>query len=159
MPVCVRAARSLQAFSCALHLAVIRLFVESILRYGLPPQFQAAVIKPLPKMEARLRAALATNFGTGGCVWVRGRTSRIAWDDHAVMAWVSAHWLLHTIEHACRCCTVTCEKPTQPSSETNPNTSDVNYWKEDAAVAAAAGALASEIDQYPYISITLNTGD
>jgi hypothetical protein len=32
----------------------------------------------------------------------------------------------------------------------------VSYWKEDAA-AAAAGALASEIDQYPYISITMNT--
>jgi V-type H+-transporting ATPase subunit C len=47
------------------HLAVIRLFVESILRYGLPPQFQAAVVKPLPKMEARLRAVLLASFGTG----------------------------------------------------------------------------------------------
>jgi V-type H+-transporting ATPase subunit C len=27
-----------EAFSCYVHLAVIRLFVESILRYGLPPQ-------------------------------------------------------------------------------------------------------------------------
>lgn len=59
-----------QAFSCYLHLAVIRLFVESILRYGLPPQFQAAVVKPLPKMEARLRAVLAASFGTGG--WAVG---------------------------------------------------------------------------------------
>eukprot|EP00878_Enallax_costatus_P006736 GHUV01007062.1.p1 GENE.GHUV01007062.1~~GHUV01007062.1.p1 ORF type:complete len:354 (+),score=90.62 GHUV01007062.1:158-1219(+) len=54
-----------EAFSCYIHMAVIRLFVESILRYGLPPQFQAAVIKPLPKMEARLRTVLATTFGTG----------------------------------------------------------------------------------------------
>jgi hypothetical protein len=57
----------LQAFGCYMHMSVIRLFVESILRYGLPPQFQAAVVKPLPKMEARLRTALAANFGTGEC--------------------------------------------------------------------------------------------
>eukprot|EP00775_Hariotina_reticulata_P014548 gene14548-104_t len=69
----------------------------SILRYGLPPQFQAVVVKPLPKMDTRLRTVLATSFGT-----------------------------------------------------------DLSYWKEDAA-AAAAGALASEMDQFPYISITLNT--
>lgn len=55
-----------------MHLAVIRLFVESILRYGLPPQFQAAVIKPLPKMDARLRAVLLATFGTGG-----SRTHRV----------------------------------------------------------------------------------
>lgn len=59
--------KTAQAFSCYVHLAVIRLFVESILRYGLPPQFQAAVVKPLPKMEARLRAVLLASFGTGGC--------------------------------------------------------------------------------------------
>jgi hypothetical protein len=58
-----------------MHMSVIRLFVESILRYGLPPQFQAAVVKPLPKMEARLRTALAANFGTGarhGAAVLRG---------------------------------------------------------------------------------------
>lgn len=48
-----------------MHMCVVRLFVESILRYGLPPQFQAAVVKPLPRMEARLRTVLATTFGTG----------------------------------------------------------------------------------------------
>jgi hypothetical protein len=61
-----------QAFGCYMHMSVIRLFVESILRYGLPPQFQAAVVKPLPKMEARLRTALAANFGTGARQMVCG---------------------------------------------------------------------------------------
>lgn len=89
-----------EAFSCYVHLAVIRLFVESILRYGLPPQFQAAVVKPLPKMEARLRAVLLASFGT-----------------------------------------------------------DVHYWKDDGSSAAAAGALASEMDQHPYVSITISTGE
>lgn len=58
-----------EAFSCYVHLAVVRLFVESILRYGLPPQFQGAVVKPLPKMEARLRAVLASAFGTDSEFW------------------------------------------------------------------------------------------
>jgi hypothetical protein len=35
--------------------------------------------------------------------------------------------------------------------------SDVHYWKDDGTV--TAGALASEIDQYPYVSITISTGD
>eukprot|EP00879_Flechtneria_rotunda_P001770 GHRR01001934.1.p1 GENE.GHRR01001934.1~~GHRR01001934.1.p1 ORF type:complete len:374 (+),score=111.37 GHRR01001934.1:96-1217(+) len=85
-----------EAFSCYMHLSVIRLFVESILRYGLPPQFQAAVVKPLPKMEVRLRAVLAQTFGT-----------------------------------------------------------DCAYWKDDGTV--NAGGLVSELDQYPYVSLTLVT--
>jgi len=58
-----------EAFVSWMHLCVVRLFVESILRYGLPPAFQAAVVKPLPKMEVRLRTALATTFGTGVSYW------------------------------------------------------------------------------------------
>ncbi|KAI8468810.1 MAG: vacuolar H+ ATPase V1 sector, subunit C [Monoraphidium minutum] len=58
-----------EAFSCYIHLAVVRLFVESILRYGLPPQFQGVVVKPLPKMEARLRGVLAGAFGTDSEYW------------------------------------------------------------------------------------------
>jgi hypothetical protein len=34
---------------------------------------------------------------------------------------------------------------------------DVQYWKDDGAV--TAGALASEIDQHPYVSITISTGE
>jgi hypothetical protein len=58
-------AAGLQAFSSFMHLVVIRMFVESILRYGLPPAFLAAVVKPLPKMDVKLRAVLAEAFGTG----------------------------------------------------------------------------------------------
>lgn len=36
---------------------------------------------------------------------------------------------------------------------------DVHYWKDDGSSAAAAGALASEIDQHPYVSITISTGE
>ena len=54
-----------QAFSSWVHLIAIRLFVESILRYGLPPAYQAAVMAPADKSEARLRQVLSTTFAGG----------------------------------------------------------------------------------------------
>merc|ERR1712037_744217 len=46
-----------------MHMLTIRIFVESILRYGLPPKFQAAVIKPNKKCDVKVRAVLANHFG------------------------------------------------------------------------------------------------
>ncbi|KXZ57041.1 ATPvC1 [Gonium pectorale] len=54
-----------EAFSCYVHALVVRLFVESILRYGLPPAFQAVVVRPLDKAEGKLRAELESAFGDG----------------------------------------------------------------------------------------------
>ncbi|GFR43163.1 hypothetical protein Agub_g4212 [Astrephomene gubernaculifera] len=54
-----------EAFSCYMHVLVVRLFVESILRYGLPPSFQAAVVRPQEKSETKLRAELESTFGGG----------------------------------------------------------------------------------------------
>ena len=48
-----------------MHIFSVRLFVESILRYGLPPQFLAAVMKPVEKLEVKLRNQLASAFGDG----------------------------------------------------------------------------------------------
>lgn len=52
-----------EAFSAWIHICAVRLFVESILRYGLPPQFLAALMKPVPKTAVKLRKVLATTFG------------------------------------------------------------------------------------------------
>ena len=65
-----------------MHLCVVRLFVESILRYGLPPQFQAVAVRPLPRMEARLRAVLASAFGTGASCARAGARARAACFAH-----------------------------------------------------------------------------
>lgn len=46
---------------------MIRLFVESVLRYGLPPGFVAGVIQPKQKAEKKLRALLE-GFGDAGSV-------------------------------------------------------------------------------------------
>lgn len=52
-----------EVFSAQMHLLTTRLFAESILRYGLPPAFQAAVVAPNGKTEKKLRGALETIFG------------------------------------------------------------------------------------------------
>ncbi|KAK9815311.1 hypothetical protein WJX72_001409 [[Myrmecia] bisecta] len=55
-----------EAFSAWIHICAIRLFVESILRYGLPPQFLGVLIKPNPKTTTKLRKQLTSMFGTAG---------------------------------------------------------------------------------------------
>jgi V-type H+-transporting ATPase subunit C len=52
-----------ELFSAWIHLKVARLFVESVLQYGLPPQFLALLLKPtvskdMEKSEKKLRLAL-----------------------------------------------------------------------------------------------------
>lgn len=55
-----------EAFSSWIHVTAIRLFVESILRYGLPPQFLPVLMRPNPKNQGALRKVLAANFGAVG---------------------------------------------------------------------------------------------
>lgn len=60
-----------EAFTCWAHLMAIRMFVESILRYGLPPAYQAAMIMPVDKKESQLRKSLGATFGGGKAdLWV-----------------------------------------------------------------------------------------
>ncbi|CAL8076677.1 unnamed protein product [Calicophoron daubneyi] len=47
-----------EAFSAMVHTKALRVFVESVLRYGLPVDFQAVLIKPNKKSEKRLRDVL-----------------------------------------------------------------------------------------------------
>lgn len=48
-----------------MHVKVMRLFVESILRYGLPPNFQALIMIPHKKTEKRLLELLKQWQGHG----------------------------------------------------------------------------------------------
>jgi len=47
-----------EAYSAMVHLKAVRVFVESVLRYGVPPNFQAALLKPAPRKEVQLRKHL-----------------------------------------------------------------------------------------------------
>ena len=55
-----------EAFSAWTHISAVRLFTESVLRYGLPPSFQAAIVKPMPRCEEKARKALLSAFGSYG---------------------------------------------------------------------------------------------
>ncbi|VDP73980.1 unnamed protein product [Echinostoma caproni] len=47
-----------EAFSAMIHTKALRVFVESVLRYGLPVDFQAVLIQPNRKAHKRLREVL-----------------------------------------------------------------------------------------------------
>jgi V-type H+-transporting ATPase subunit C len=55
-----------EALSAWVHICAVRLFVESVLRYGLPPNFLGAIIEPHGRTEAKLRKALTSEFGSHG---------------------------------------------------------------------------------------------
>ena len=47
-----------EAFIAWIHMKALRVFVESVLRYGLPVNFQAAVCLPKAKIGPKFRKAL-----------------------------------------------------------------------------------------------------
>jgi len=52
-----------EAFIAWIHLKAIRVFVESVLRYGLPTNFQAMLLLPNKNKQSKLRKALAELYG------------------------------------------------------------------------------------------------
>ena len=58
----------MQAFSAWIHICAVRLFCESILRYGVPPKFLAALVKPNAKQVQKLRKLLAAIFASNGAL-------------------------------------------------------------------------------------------
>lgn len=53
-----------EAFVAWMHIKVIRVFVESVLRYGLPVDFTAVLYKVTSGKEVQLTGALDKTFGT-----------------------------------------------------------------------------------------------
>jgi len=51
-----------EAFQVLVHLKIVRLFVESVLRYGLPANYTGLVVKPEPKTTKRTLDTLTTHF-------------------------------------------------------------------------------------------------
>lgn len=51
-----------EAFQILVHLKVVRLFVESVLRYGLPAQYIGVLIKPNPKQAKKTLQLLMSHF-------------------------------------------------------------------------------------------------
>jgi len=55
-----------EAFIIWLHMKAVRVHVESILRYGLPANYQALLLLPKKKQEKKLRQTLKELFATAG---------------------------------------------------------------------------------------------
>jgi len=49
-------------FSAWVHVKALRIFVESVLRYGLPPDFLCALIKPHPKSDRKVKHILNERY-------------------------------------------------------------------------------------------------
>ncbi|KAI9188333.1 Vacuolar ATP synthase subunit C [Blastocladiella emersonii ATCC 22665] len=66
-----------ELFACWVHIKAVRIFVESVLRYGLPPDFVVAAIEPTaPKHEKKIRTVLNGYFNAGGLGGVVGKDSK-----------------------------------------------------------------------------------
>ncbi|KAF1799035.1 hypothetical protein V8B55DRAFT_1387787 [Mucor lusitanicus] len=57
-----------ETFASWLHLKALRVFVESVLRYGLPPDFCSVTISPKPKFEKKIDETLVAQYGRLGGV-------------------------------------------------------------------------------------------
>lgn len=51
-----------EAYMVLMHLKVIRTFVESVLRYGLPAEYFGVVVKPNPKRTKALLSTLTSHY-------------------------------------------------------------------------------------------------
>lgn len=58
-----------EVFSSWMHFCAVRVFTESILRYGLPPSFLSAVLAPPVKSEKKVRAILEELCGNSNSYW------------------------------------------------------------------------------------------
>lgn len=64
-----------EVFSAWMHLSVIRLFAESILRYGLPPDFVGFLLVPSSRTDKKLRTTLETLSHSGDSSYWKGQDS------------------------------------------------------------------------------------
>lgn len=55
-----------EAYTAWVHVLAVRIFVESVLRYGLPPRFLPALIKPTGKSSVKVRKILADHWAGPG---------------------------------------------------------------------------------------------
>jgi V-type H+-transporting ATPase subunit C len=60
------------AFASWIHICAVRLFVESVLRYGLPPKFLGVLIQPNPRHQPKVRKGLAAAMGGAAAMYETG---------------------------------------------------------------------------------------
>ncbi|MCJ1251666.1 Vacuolar ATP synthase subunit C [Trapelia coarctata] len=76
-----------EAVVCWVHVLALRVFVETVLRYGLPLEFVCGLIKSTPKLAKKARNSLDQQYSyLGGNAFGRDKKGRITKDDSATSA-------------------------------------------------------------------------
>ncbi|KAG0656020.1 Vacuolar ATP synthase subunit C [Monosporozyma unispora] len=72
------------------HIKALRVFVESVLRYGLPPHFNTKIIAVPPKFLSKCRAELLDSFGyLGGNAFAKDKKGKINKEDNSLHQYAS----------------------------------------------------------------------
>ncbi|KAI1094188.1 ATPase, V1 complex, subunit C [Rostrohypoxylon terebratum] len=78
------------------HVMALRVFVESVLRYGLPLEFVSALVLTNPKLAKEVKSALDSSYSyLGGNAFGRDKRGRITKDDAALTSEMAAAGLGH----------------------------------------------------------------
>ncbi|KAH8905340.1 ATPase, V1 complex, subunit C [Coniochaeta sp. PMI_546] len=73
------------------HVVTLRVFVETVLRYGLPLEFVAALIKTTPKKAGNVKKALDSAYSyLGGNAFGRDKRGRVTKDDATISSEMAA---------------------------------------------------------------------
>ncbi|KUJ20243.1 vacuolar ATP synthase-like protein subunit C 1 [Mollisia scopiformis] len=74
-----------------IHVLTLRVFVETVLRYGLPLDFVCGLIKTSPKLAKKAKASLDSTYSyLGGNAFGRDKKGRVAKDDSALSSEMAA---------------------------------------------------------------------
>ncbi|XP_072163165.1 V-type proton ATPase subunit C 1-B-like [Diadema setosum] len=74
-----------EAFQAWVHVKALRVFVESVLRYGLPVNFQPMILQPYKKTQRKLREVLTTLYGHLDGSNLTGKDPKMAVDVPGLM--------------------------------------------------------------------------
>ncbi|KAI1443942.1 ATPase, V1 complex, subunit C [Annulohypoxylon stygium] len=78
------------------HVMALRVFVESVLRYGLPLEFVSGLVLTNPKLAKEVKSALDSSYSyLGGNAFGRDKRGRITKDDAALTSEMAAAGLGH----------------------------------------------------------------
>ncbi|KEY67466.1 hypothetical protein S7711_02386 [Stachybotrys chartarum IBT 7711] len=74
-----------------IHVLTLRVFVEAVLRYGLPLEYVTALVKTTSKLAPKVKAALDSNYSyLGGNAFGRDKRGRVTKDDAAMSSEMAA---------------------------------------------------------------------
>jgi len=74
-----------------IHVLTLRVFVETVLRYGLPLEFVCGLIKTTPKLSKKAKALLDSTYSyLGGNAFGRDKKGKVAKDDSALSSEMAA---------------------------------------------------------------------